>query len=568
MMKNKTTLGFWLILASLALTGCSLSYSSHSASTSSLVTSSEGTSSGENTSTTPTSSSNTTTSNSSSLVSTSTSSSGGPSSSSSSGTSSSKTSSSGTSSNPSSSSSVQKDGVYQFYAINDFHGSVLENSTSYYEGGLAKVGGKLKALKAADPDHTFIISSGDMWQGSLESNSNYGALVTEVMNNIGFDSMTLGNHEFDYGQSYIQTNRKAANFPFLAGNIRTYSNGTMGAAWEGSDISTVISRGGIKVGIVGMIGQGQTTSITSKNVADLYFDDPQSYAETEATRLRNSEGCDIVILSLHDPIAVPEGWESSGLKAYFDGVFCAHSHQKEVDLASGVPYLQGICNGEGISHFELTMSNGVTSCTNYEFISASSSWTDDSEILQIEQGYIGTEEFTTLASKTCGTLSGFLTKYTIANAGCKAIYEKYKKNHSDLALAMENSQRASLSSGTISYSSLYKATPFMNKIVIMKVLGQDITNEAAYNKTYTGDTTTYGTLNASTYYTVAVVDYLAYHQSIYKSYDYFPSLVDTNIIAEYNAYPVDITFDYFASLSGTISSSSFADTATGFNLYK
>jgi 2',3'-cyclic-nucleotide 2'-phosphodiesterase (5'-nucleotidase family) len=165
-------------------------------------------------------------------------------------------------------------------------------------------------------------------------------------------------------------------------------------------------------------------------------------------------------------------------------------------------------------------------------------------------------------------LSGFLTKYTIANAGCKAIYEKYKKNHSDLALAMENSQRASLSSGTISYSSLYKATPFMNKIVIMKVLGQDITNEAAYNKTYTGDTTTYGTLNASTYYTVAVIDYLAYHQSIYKSYDYFPSLVDTNIIAEYNAYPVDITFDYFASLSGTISSSSFADTATGFNLYK
>jgi 2',3'-cyclic-nucleotide 2'-phosphodiesterase (5'-nucleotidase family) len=114
-------------------------------------------------------------------------------------------------------------------------------------------------------------------------------------------------------------------------------------------------------------------------------------------------------------------------------------------------------------------------------------------------------------------LSGFLTKYTVANAGCKAIYEKYKKNHSDLALAMENSQRASLSSGTISYSSLYKATPFMNKIVIMKVLGQDITNEAAYNKTYTGDTTTYGTLNASTYYTVAVIDYLVYHQNIIRA---------------------------------------------------
>jgi 2',3'-cyclic-nucleotide 2'-phosphodiesterase (5'-nucleotidase family) len=190
MMKNKTTLGFWLILASLTLTGCGVSLSSQSASssalTSSFTPSSATTSSSENTSTTPISSSS--------------------------------------GSGSTAVTSVSKDGVYQFYAVNDFHGSVLENSSYYYEGGLAKVGGKLKALKAADPEHTFIISSGDMWQGSLESNSNYGALVTEVMNNIGFDSMTIGNHEFDYGQSYIQTNRKAANFPFLAGNIRTYSN--------------------------------------------------------------------------------------------------------------------------------------------------------------------------------------------------------------------------------------------------------------------------------------------------------------------------------------------------------
>ena len=71
----------------------------------------------------------------------------------------------------------------------------MENSSgTYYEGGLAKVGGKLKEFKAADPDHTFIISSGDMWQGSMESNLNEGALITEAMNNIGFDSMTLGNH--------------------------------------------------------------------------------------------------------------------------------------------------------------------------------------------------------------------------------------------------------------------------------------------------------------------------------------------------------------------------------------
>lgn len=463
---------------------------------------------------------------------------------------------------------VPADGVFNFYAINDFHGSILENSSgTYYEGGLAKVGGKLKEFKAADPDHTFIISSGDMWQGSMESNLNEGALITEAMNNIGFDSMTLGNHEFDYGQASIFANQAKANFPFLAGNIRTWENGQVTAtSWGKTNASTTILRGGVKVGIVGMIGQGQTTSITSKNVQDVSFIDPLGPAEKEATKLRN-EGCTIVILSIHDDVSTPEGWEYSGLKSYFDGAFCAHSHRQEVDNQNGVPFLQGACNGEGISHFTLSVASGVVTCTNYEFIAASASWSEDSELLAIENKYIGTTAFKEKANATCGTLSGSLSYSTVANAGCKAIYENYKTQYPNLACAMENKQRASVPNGSVTYSTLYKATPFTNNIVIVKVLGEDIANEAKYNKTYTGDTATYGTLDSSTYYTIAIIDYLVYHQSINKSYDYFPSFSTTNILGEYKTYPVDLTFNYFSSLSGTILATSFSDNATGFNLY-
>lgn len=47
-----------------------------------------------------------------------------------------------------------------------------------------------------------------MFQGSIYSNSNYGEFLAKCMNNIGFDCFTLGNHEFDWGQKYIQKNRK------------------------------------------------------------------------------------------------------------------------------------------------------------------------------------------------------------------------------------------------------------------------------------------------------------------------------------------------------------------------
>ena len=62
---------------------------------------------------------------------------------------------------------VSEDGVYDFYCVNDFHGSILERDDSYYESGIKKYFSKLKQLKEADPEHTFIFSAGDMFQGSL-----------------------------------------------------------------------------------------------------------------------------------------------------------------------------------------------------------------------------------------------------------------------------------------------------------------------------------------------------------------------------------------------------------------
>lgn len=64
-----------------------------------------------------------------------------------------------------------------------------------------------------------ILASGDMWQGSSESNNTKGKLATEWLNYIGCSSMTLGNHEFDWKTDKIKTNAELAKFPFLAINV-------------------------------------------------------------------------------------------------------------------------------------------------------------------------------------------------------------------------------------------------------------------------------------------------------------------------------------------------------------
>ena len=173
---------------------------------------------------------------------------------------------------PSSESSLdtpKPSGLFRFYSVNDFHGSVLPNG---YEKGLLSYFSFLADEVDRDPEHTIILSAGDMYQGSYESNSNYGALLTETMNAVPFDAMTLGNHEFDYGLDRLYANIERANFPMLAGNIVHYYSKE---SWGKTELSTIVEKGGAKIGIIGMIGEGQTTSINAKIVRELEFTSPK-----------------------------------------------------------------------------------------------------------------------------------------------------------------------------------------------------------------------------------------------------------------------------------------------------
>ena len=105
------------------------------------------------------------------------------------------------------------------FAINDLHGKVLDGNGHI---GVDELTTYFKQTKAQNPD-TIFLSSGDMWQGADLSNLTKGMLVTDWMNELGFASMTLGNHEYDWGEADIQTNADAANFPFLGINIHKNS---------------------------------------------------------------------------------------------------------------------------------------------------------------------------------------------------------------------------------------------------------------------------------------------------------------------------------------------------------
>ncbi len=140
--------------------------------------------------------------------------------------------------------------VVDFYAINDFHGAISPDAY-FGEPGLARVATYLKDKKDDKPDNTVIISSGDMYQGSYDAYHNRGRVVTESMNEIGFDSMTIGNHEFDWGTADILDNVGWADFPLLGANIMEYPNTSVKSSI--GEEYVIIERGFLKIGIIGVI---------------------------------------------------------------------------------------------------------------------------------------------------------------------------------------------------------------------------------------------------------------------------------------------------------------------------
>ena len=134
-----------------------------------------------------------------------------------------------------------------FYAVNDLHGKLLDNSL---QPGIDELTSYLKTMRSID-DYAVFLSSGDMWQGTSESHLTRGRIITDWMNSLGFVSMTIGNHEFDWGEDAIKENLALADFPFLAINVYDRASDTR---VDYCAPSVTLEYGGATIAIIGAIG--------------------------------------------------------------------------------------------------------------------------------------------------------------------------------------------------------------------------------------------------------------------------------------------------------------------------
>lgn len=372
----------------------------------------------------------------------------------------------------------------RFLNINDTHGSFKANGS---ELGMSRIG---KYLKENKSNYSFIMSGGDMWQGGIESNRTHGLIMTEAMNIIGFDSMTIGNHEFDWGEYYIRENKKMMDFPLLGSNI-LYSKDNSHVDFL--DNSVIFDRAGIRIGIIGGIEEGIGSSILGSIASNYSFPDPITYIKEESDKLRN-EGCDVIIYNAHDMGVDGSGgnlipgkfYEVVGIspitnKRYIDAMFFAHDHRVKYGYYKHVPFIEAGSNGKYVGEIQLKVtkqSDGSWAVSNND--SDNQTFTRTSAI--ISEGSL--KEIDELPYKYYDLIGdpdeiiyNFSRSYTsdqFATVVCQAllwfINDKKEEFINTVRIATHNyaGVRSSVSKGIMRYSDFVKVCPFDNSLVIAK----------------------------------------------------------------------------------------------------
>src|SRR5262245_5321592 len=274
-------------------------------------------------------------------------------------------------------------------ATSDLHGGVLPRGE---RGGLALLGGYLRNVRAArmqDGGGVLLVDSGDMFQGTLESNLNEGAAVVAAYNALGYAAAAIGNHEFDYGpagpdetaqnsaedpRGALKARAASARFPFLAANTVADATGQP-VAWKNVKPSTLVDVRGVQVGLIGVTTPDTPALTVGANVIGLTFAPLVPVITREATALR-ARGETVVIVLAHaggrcTRFDDPENLSSCDQMAEIvqvarqvpdglvDVIAAGHTHQAMAHDVGGVAIVEAYSSGRSFSRVDLIVNRAT-----------------------------------------------------------------------------------------------------------------------------------------------------------------------------------------------------------------
>ncbi|MFV0504263.1 MAG: 5'-nucleotidase C-terminal domain-containing protein [Lachnospirales bacterium] len=344
-----------------------------------------------------------------------------------------------------------------------------------------------KDFYEAKGEEVLLLHAGDATQGQPISSMTSGKANIEIMNQVPYDYMAPGNHEFDYGFENIMGLQELANFPMLASNIVYADTGEL--VFEGGRI--VELENGTKVGLFGLTTPETQTKSIPTATEGLTFLDTYEVAKAETEKL-TAEGADLVVLVTHMGIDKESEITSEKIAQKVDGIDLivdghSHTHLENGMQVNDTLIVQtgdlfkyiGVVNVDFDEAGEVTLT-AKTISTDFETTPLGEEYADyspNADVAEFVKGVTAEADAKTqevvlnIPITLDGEREDVRTKET--NLSNMIANSQKAATGSDLVLVNGGGIRATIESGDVTLGDLITTLPYGNTIITKEIKGSD-----------------------------------------------------------------------------------------------
>ncbi|MBL8582112.1 MAG: 5'-nucleotidase C-terminal domain-containing protein [Rhizobiaceae bacterium] len=387
--------------------------------------------------------------------------------------------------------------------INDWH-SRIEGNNKYESTCSAEeetkgecIGGAARLLtaiadarKALEGQNVLLLNGGDNFQGSLFYTTYKGAVEAEFLNQMKFDAMTVGNHEFDDGEDALVPFLEKVQFPVLSANVQPNAQSKVG---DRIKPSIVLEVGGQKIGIIGAVTT-DTPEIASPG-PNIAIEDDIKTITAEVEKLK-AQGVNKIIALTH--VGYPRDKEMIAKIPGVDVVVGGHSHSllSNTDEKAEGPYPTMVDNPDGykvpvtqaasyskyLGDFKVVFDdNGVVkeASGNPIFLDASVKQ-DEAALARIKELAAPIEELknrqvSEAATPIDGSRDNCRTRECeMGNLVADAVLDRVKGQGVEIVIQNGGGLRASIDQGPVTMGEVLTVLPFQNTLATFQISGKDL----------------------------------------------------------------------------------------------
>ncbi|GHC47695.1 bifunctional metallophosphatase/5'-nucleotidase [Neogemmobacter tilapiae] len=377
-------------------------------------------------------------------------------------------------------------------AINGFDStcSAEEAAENKCFGGIARVKTKINELRdglKAAGENVIVVDAGDQYQGSLFYSTYKGELVGELMENIGFDVMAVGNHEFDDGPEGMVPLLDKVSFPIISGNIDVSQSNVLKDRIQNH---VVLEVGGEKIGIISALAI-DTPETSSPGEAVIFSPEIDSLAADVAAL--EAEGVTKIIALNH--VGYVKDMAIAAAVPGIDAVVGGHSHTllsatdpkrggpypTWVDGQNGalVPVVQAYAYSKYVGHLVLTFDDaGNLKFAEGDTILLDASVTPDAELeARVKELGGPIEELKSkVVAESTADIDGSretcrAVECAMGNLVAEAMLDRVKDQGVTIAIQNGGGVRASIDTGPVTMGEVLTVLPFQNTLSTFEVDG-------------------------------------------------------------------------------------------------